>query len=313
MISSCVLARSPPTKLLWPITIRMRSGTFSLWDLGFLHMKIFSELIIDSCFQNSEYCTCSIFRMISASSICSMLFCIIFLAKFGWTGRPQPSLQVACGRAQALSSIFDKNVWSTNDFQKYGVCEKIVKSKRKDNFDFLLSFIPHCGHLDGHILSASNPSRWRIIKPKPSCLVIGGPVDHPSQNCQNSMLQPNKKRLDSVTGYQTRLGNWCRFHMVQPSIQKPVMTSCQENQVKWCLSQRHPTPENLLRVDHSHRLIFQEMRNTVLVLSFVWFLHLPYLLLLCCIIFLAKFGCWAPPTFSASCLWKSSSLVKHFW
>ena len=145
MISSCVLARSPPTKLLWPITIRMRSGTFSLWDLGFLHMKIFSELIIDSCFQNSEYCTCSIFRMISASSICSMLFCIIFLAKFGWTGRPQPSLQVACGRAQALSSIFDKNVWSTNDFQKYGVCEKIVKSKRKDNFDFLLSFIPHCG------------------------------------------------------------------------------------------------------------------------------------------------------------------------
>ena len=48
------------------------------------------------------------------------------------------------------------------------------------------------GHRDAHILSASNPSRWRI-KPKPSCLVIGGPVDHPSQNCQNSILQPNTK------------------------------------------------------------------------------------------------------------------------
>ena len=32
-------------------------------------MKIFSELIIDSYFRNSKFCTCSIFHMISASSI----------------------------------------------------------------------------------------------------------------------------------------------------------------------------------------------------------------------------------------------------
>ena len=41
-------------------------------------MKIFSELIIDSCFKNSEYCTCSIFRMISVSSI----FAIVILQHF---------------------------------------------------------------------------------------------------------------------------------------------------------------------------------------------------------------------------------------
>ena len=44
-------------------------------------MKIFSELIIDSCyscFKNSEYCTCSSFRMISASSI----FAIVILHHF---------------------------------------------------------------------------------------------------------------------------------------------------------------------------------------------------------------------------------------
>ena len=37
-------------------------------------MKIFSELIIDSYFRNSKYCTCSIFRMISAS-----IFSIVIL------------------------------------------------------------------------------------------------------------------------------------------------------------------------------------------------------------------------------------------
>ena len=37
-------------------------------------------------------------------------------------------------------------------------------------------------------------------------------------------------------------------------------------------------------------LIIDSYRNTVLVLSFIWFLHLPYVLLLFCIMFLGKLG-----------------------
>lgn len=70
MISSCGLA------LLQSSCNLQLSECFQSLRLGIsFHMKIFSEFIIDSCFKNlSEYCTCSIFRMISAS-----IFAIVIL------------------------------------------------------------------------------------------------------------------------------------------------------------------------------------------------------------------------------------------
>ena len=166
-------------------------------------MKIFSELIIDSCFQNSEHCTCSIFRMISASSI----FAIVILHHFACKnlvglGAPNLRCRVPVEELKPCQAFLIK-MFEAPISKSIVYARKFWKVKERAT---LISYRPlflTVGHRDAQILSASNPSRWRIIKPKPSCLVIGGPVDHPSQNCKTQCCNQTQNLFGFLTGYRS--------------------------------------------------------------------------------------------------------------
>ena len=89
---------------------------------------------------------------------------------------------------------------------KYANCAGLSQRSGKRHEQHMIPFLP--GNWDAHILAASN-------RPRDTKNVYLQPVDPPHKTAKTQCCNTNTKRLESLTGYQTRMGNWFRLHVVK--------------------------------------------------------------------------------------------------